>query len=218
MNAMLRSPARRSIVVVAALLVAASPGGAAQTDRIVVGMVLEPPHLDPTQSPAAPIKEILYANVMEGLTRIDQSGAILPDRADSWTVAPAGLAYAFRLRPGVNFHDGAPFSSSDVKFTFERGAAPESVNNLKKSLFSTIAAIETPDPRTVILRLAKPDYLLLYRVGLSEAVIFSASSAANAKANPVGTGPFKFVRWKKGVRLELTRVADYRAPRPIGIR
>jgi peptide/nickel transport system substrate-binding protein len=218
MNAMLRSPARRSIVVLAALLLAALPAAAAQRDRIVVGMVLEPPHLDPTQSPAAPIKEILYANVMEGLTRIDQSGAILPDLAESWTVAPDGLAYAFRLRPGVNFHDGAPFSSSDVKFTFERGAAPESVNNLKKSLFSTIAAIETPDPRTVILRLAKPDYLLLYRVGLSEAVIFSPSSAANAKANPVGTGPFKFVRWNKGDRLELTRVADYRAPDTMGLR
>ena len=107
---MLRSPARRSIVVLAALLLAALPAAAAQRDRIVVGMVLEPPHLDPTQSPAAPIKEILYANVMEGLTRIDQSGAILPDLAESWTVAPDGLAYAFRLRPGVNFHDGAPFS------------------------------------------------------------------------------------------------------------
>jgi peptide/nickel transport system substrate-binding protein len=169
MNAMFRSPARRSIAVLAAVLFAALPAAAAQRDRIVVGMVLEPPHLDPTQSPAAPIKEILYANVMEGLTRIDQSGAILPDLAESWTVAPDGLAYAFRLRAGVKFHDGAPFSSADVKFTFERGAAPESVNNLKQSLFATIAAIETPDPQTVILRLAKPDYLLLYRVGLSEA-------------------------------------------------
>src|SRR5713101_3675792 len=190
MTAMLRSIACRSIVVVAALLLAVSPASGAQTDRIVVGMVLEPPHLDPTQSPAAPIKEILYANVMEGLTRIDQSGALLPDLAESWTVAPDGLAYAFRLRSGVKFHDGAPFSSSDVRFTFERGAAPESVNNLKKSLFTSITAIETPDQQTVILRLAKPDYLLLYRVGLSEAVIFSPSSAATAKSNPVGAGPF----------------------------
>jgi len=218
MTAMLRSIACRSIVVLAALLLAASPARAAQTDRIVVGMVLEPPHLDPTQSPAAPIKEILYANVMEGLTRIDQSGALLPDLAESWTVAPDGLAYAFRLRSGVKFHDGAPFSSSDVRFTFERGAAPESVNNLKKSLFTSITAIETPDPQTVILRLAKPDFLLLYRVGLSEAVIFSPSSAANAKSDPIGTGPFRFVRWNKGDRLELTRVADYRAADTTGLR
>ncbi len=199
-------------------LLAASPTVAAQKDRIVVGMVLEPPHLDPTQSPAAPIKEILYANVMEGLTRIDQTGAIVPDLAESWTVAPDGLAYTFKLREGVRFHDGAPFSSSDVKFTFERGGAPESVNNLKKSLFSTISAVETPDPQTVVLRVAKPDYLLLYRVGLSEAVIFSPASAANAKSNPIGTGPFKFVRWNKGDRLELGRFPAYRDPDITGIK
>jgi peptide/nickel transport system substrate-binding protein len=199
-------------------LLAVSPAPAAPRDRIVVGMVLEPPHLDPAQSPAAPIKEILYANVMEGLTRIDQKGAVLPDLAESWTVAPDGLAYTFKLRSSVKFHDGAPFSSADVKFTFERGAAPDSVNNLKKSLFATIDSIGTPDAQTVILRLAKPDYLLLYRVGLSEAVIFSPASAANAKANPIGTGPFKFVRWNKGDRLELMRFADYREPDTTGLK
>jgi peptide/nickel transport system substrate-binding protein len=199
-------------------LIAALPAAAAPRDRIVVGMVLEPPHLDPTQSPAAPIKEILYANVMEGLTRIDRKGAILPDLAESWTVAPDGLAYTFKLRSGVKFHDGAKFSSADVKFTIERGAALDSVNNLKKALFSTIVAVETPDPETVTLRLAKPDYLLLYRVGLSEAVIFSPASAANAKADPVGTGPFRFVRWVKGDRLELTRFADYREADATGLK
>jgi peptide/nickel transport system substrate-binding protein len=128
------------------------------------------------------------------------------------------LAYTFKLRSSVKFHDGAPFSSADVKFTFERGAAPDSVNNLKKSLFATIDSIGTPDAQTVILRLAKPDYLLLYRVGLSEAVIFSPASAANAKANPIGTGPFKFVRWNKGDRLELMRFADYREPDTTGLK
>jgi len=206
------------LVMLLLVPLAALPATAAPRDRIVVGMVLEPPHLDPTQSPAAPIKEILYANVMEGLTRIDQKGATAPDLAESWTVAPDGLAYTFKLRSGVKFHDGAPFSAADVKFTMERGAAPDSVNNIKKSLFSTISSVETPDPQTVILRLAKPDYLLLYRLGLSEAVVFSPSSAANAKANPVGTGPFKFVRWTKGDRIELTRVADYREPDTTGLK
>src|ERR1700745_715966 len=114
-------PMPRLLILLAALALAAAPAlpaAAAQKDRIVVGMVLEPPHLDPTQSPAAPIKEILYANVMEGLTRIDQSGAILPDLAKSWSVALDGLAYTFKLHSGVRFHDGAPFSSADVKFTF----------------------------------------------------------------------------------------------------
>jgi len=142
---------------------------------------------------------------MEGLTRIDQKGATAPDLAESWTVAPDGLAYTFKLRSGVKFHDGAPFSAADVKFTMERGAAPDSVKQHQE-----VAVFD--DVRRSRRRIRRPSsstspagYLLLYRLGLSEAVIFSPASAANAKANPVGTGPFKFVRWTKGDRIELTR-------------
>ncbi len=205
------------LAVFAVALAPALSAAAAQKDRIVLGMVLEPPHLDPTQSPAAAIKEILYANVMEGLTRLDEKGAIQPLLATGWTVAPDGLAYTFTLKPGVTFQDGTPFTAEDVKFNLERGAAPGSVNVLKRALFSNITAIETQDPLTVTVHLAKLDYLLPWQLAQGEAVLFSAKTAGDAKTNPIGTGPFKFVRWSKGDRLELARVKEYREPDTTGI-
>jgi peptide/nickel transport system substrate-binding protein len=205
------------LAALAFAMILALPAVAAQKDRIVLGMVLEPPHLDPTQSPAAPIKETLYANVLEGLTRIDEESAVRPQLAASWSASADGLAYTFHLKPGVVFHDGAPFSSADVKFTIEKGAAPESVNALKKPLFSTITSVDTPDPQTVILHIGQPDYLLPYHLGLGEAVMFSPKSYPETKTNPIGTGPFKFVRWAKGDRIELERFKGYREPDATGI-
>ena len=211
---------RRSLASLAAALLILLPclsAQAAQKDRIVVGMVLEPPHLDPTESPAAAIKEILYANVLEGLTRIDEKGVVQPQLAASWTVSPDGRAYEFKLKPDVKFHDGSDFTSADVRAMLERGAAPGSVNALKQLLFARIAAIDTPDPLTVTLHLAKPDYLLLWSLGLGEAVVIAPKTVATTKTDPIGTGPFKFVRWAKGDRIEIARFKDYREPDTTGL-
>ncbi|MBV9521869.1 MAG: ABC transporter substrate-binding protein [Alphaproteobacteria bacterium] len=195
----------------------ALPAAAAPKDRVVLGMVLEPPHLDPTQSPAAAIKEILYANVMEGLTRIDENGAVQPLLATEWSTAPDGLSYTFKLRPGVNFQDGTPFTAESVKFNLERNAAPSSVNVLKRALYSNIAAVETPDPTTVTIRLAALDYLLPWQLAQGEAVLFSPKTAAEAKSDPIGTGPFAFVSWSKGSSIDLARFKGYREPDRTGI-
>jgi peptide/nickel transport system substrate-binding protein len=210
----------RVFASLAALLLALAPAlpAAAAKDRITLGMVLEPPHLDPTQSPAAAIKEILYANVMEGLTRIDQTGAVVPLLATSWTAAPDGLSYSFKLKEGVAFHDGTPFTSADVKWNLERNAAPQSANVLKRALYANIGAIETPDAQTVIVHLGTVDYLLPYRLAMGEAVLFSPKTAGEARTNPIGTGPFKFARWAKGDRLELQRVEPWREPNTTGLK
>src|SRR6185437_5934228 len=189
----------------------------AQKDRIVLGMTLEPPHLDSRQSPAAAIKEILYVNVMEGLTRVDEHGKVEPLLAKSWTVSPDGLAYTFTLQPGVTFQDGMPFTSADVKFNMEQGAAPKSVNVLKRALFSNITSVETPDPLTAVLHLKTLDYLLPWQLAQGEAVLFSPKSSAEAKTHPVGTGPFEFVSWTKGDRVELKRYKGFRAPDTTGL-
>ena len=85
--------------------------------HLTMGMVLEPPHLDPTAGAAAAIDEIVYANVFEGLTRINQNAEVLPALAKSWTISEKGLKYTFKLRIGVKFHDGSIFDSSDVIFS-----------------------------------------------------------------------------------------------------
>jgi peptide/nickel transport system substrate-binding protein len=142
---------------------------------------------------------------------------VQPQLAASWTVSPDGLTYEFKLKPGVKFHDGSDFSSADVKASLERGAASDSVNPLKQALYQKISAIETPDPLTMTLHLAKPDYLLLWTLGQGEAVIIAPNSVATAKTDPIGTGPFKFSRWNKGDRIELQRFKDYREPDTTGL-
>ena len=196
-------------LLVAALLVAQGAAAQAPRDTLVLGMQLEPPHLDPTAGAAGAIREVTYANLYEGLTRIDRAGSVQPGLAESWAVSPDGLTYRFRLRAGVAFHDGTPFDSSIVKFTLERALAPDSTN-AQKQLFAPIAAVAAPEPLTAIVTLKQPTANFLYNMGWGDAVMLAPGAVANNKTNPVGTGPFKFERWVRGDRVELVKNPRYR--------
>jgi len=194
---------RLAVALVAALVLAAP--AQAQKDGVTIGMTLEPPHLDPTGgSPAQAIREVTYLNIYEGLVRLDRGGQIRPLLAESWSAFADGLAYNFRLRDGVKFHDGTPFDSSVVKFTLERAMAADSTNS-QKWIFAPIAGVETPDARTVIVRLKEPTANFLYGLAWGDAVMFAPGSVAANKTNPVGTGPYKFERWNRGDRVELSK-------------
>ena len=93
---------RKSVLAAAVLALVSSTAYAARTD-LVLGIPLEPPHLDPTAGAAAAIDEVLYANVFEGLTRIGSRGEVLPALAESWTVSDDGKVYTFKLRTGVKY-------------------------------------------------------------------------------------------------------------------
>ncbi len=181
---------------------------AAGKHHLTMGMVLEPPHLDPTAGAAAAIDEVVYANIFEGLTRIDRDGAVRPALAESWTVSDDGLTYSFRLHEGVKFHDGTGFDSADVVFSFERAMAEDSAN-AQKGLFEPIASIAAPDPARVVITLKRPTGHFLFNLGWGDAVIVGPESAGGNKAEPIGTGPFKFKRWVKGDRVELVRNEAY---------
>ncbi|MEO1397578.1 MAG: ABC transporter substrate-binding protein, partial [Pseudomonadota bacterium] len=90
---------------------AVSTAAFAAKATLTMGMVLEPPHLDPTAGAPAAIDEVVYSNVFEGLTRIGPNGAVMPGLAESWTVSDDGKTYTFNLREGVMFHDGSAFES-----------------------------------------------------------------------------------------------------------
>src|SRR3954465_12296043 len=84
------------------------------------------------------------------------------DLADSWTVSPDKKTYTFKLRPNVLFHDGSKLTSADVKASYERIVKPpEGVVSARQVNYSSIAAIETPDPLTVIFRLKWPEAAML---------------------------------------------------------
>ena len=181
---------------------------AAPRDDIRVGMVLEPPNLDPTAGAAAAIDEVVYANVFEGLTRIDRDGLVQPALATAWTVSEDGLTYTFELAQGVTFHDGTPFDAEDVVFSLERAMAEDSTN-AQKGLFEPIASVEAADPSTVVITLKRPTASLPFNLAWGDAVIVAPESAATNTSAPVGTGPFRFVRWVQGDRVELARNDDY---------
>ena len=205
---------RKSLLLLglAALLTAGTaftPAFAAPRTDLNVGLVLEPPNLDPTAGgAAAAIREVTYANIFEGLTRIDQNGGTLPDLAKSWDISPDGLSYTFHLQTGVKFHDGTAFSADDVKFSLDRARDPKSTN-AQKQLFANIASVDVVDPATVKVTLSKPQGDFLYDMGWGDAVIVSPKSAPTNATNPIGTGPFKFVDWVKGDHIDLAKYPDY---------
>ncbi len=200
----------RPFLAAAIVALVAGPAVAAK-DTVVIGVTLEPPHLDPTAGAAAAIDEVVYANVFESLTRIDQSGSVVPGLAESWTVSDDGLTYTFDLRDGVIFHDGTTFDSADVKFTLDRARAEDSTN-AQKQFFAPVADVATPSPGEVVVTLSRPDGLFLFNMGSGDASIVATESADTNKTSPVGTGPFKFDRWVEGDRIELSRNPDYRDP------
>ena len=200
----------RLLAAAIALAVSAGPAAAAK-DSVVIGMTLEPPHLDPTAGAAAAIDEVVYANVFESLTRINERGEILPGLAESWTVSDDGLVYTFTLRQGVTYHDGTTFDSADVKFALDRARSEDSVN-AQKGYFAAIASVEVPSPSQAVVRLSRPDGLFLFNMGSGDATIVAPESADGNKTSPVGTGPFKFDRWVEGDRVELSRNAEFRDP------
>ncbi|MDY0107368.1 MAG: ABC transporter substrate-binding protein, partial [Giesbergeria sp.] len=176
-----------------------------------------PDSLDPTMAPAASVAQVVHYNVLEGLTKIEENGAVSPLLAESWSQDPDGKAYTFRLRKGVYFHDGAPFDAAAVRFSFERAKAPGSTNKGRKALFDNIARIDTPDPRTVILVLTHPDVNLPFRLGESSAVILHPDSAAQAATWPVGTGPYRLEQWVRGRQISLVKADAYRDPKKVRI-
>ncbi len=186
-------------------------------DSLVLGMVLEPPGLDPTTAPAAAIGEIVHYNILEGLTKINVDGSVTPLLAESWSVSPDGKAYTFKLKKGIRFQDGEPFDSGAVKFSFERAKAEGSTNKAKKAVFDNISSISTPDAHTVILVLNNADGTMPFRLGENTAVILSPKSAATTATKPVGTGPYTFDSWQKGQAVTLARWPGYRDPAAIKI-
>jgi peptide/nickel transport system substrate-binding protein len=196
------------LAVLGAVLLAAGPVQGAQ--RMIIGTQLEPPVLDPTANPAAAISEMLYANVYEGLVQFAADGGVQPMLALSWEIAGNGLTYVFHLKNGVRFHDGAAFDAAAAKFSLDRILAPGSINP-QRSRLRAIRAVEVVDPSTLRLVLSRRSGGLLQSLAFGSAVMVSPASANNA-VQPIGTGPFRFLRWRRGDSLTLERNPDYQGP------
>jgi peptide/nickel transport system substrate-binding protein len=204
------------LIIAAGAALFASSALAAPKDSVTIGMILEPPGLDPTTGAAAAIGEITHYNIYEGLTKINEDFSVTPLLADSWTLSPDLKTLTFKLKSGVKFQDGESLSSKDVKFSFERAAAKDSTNK-DKAFFASIDKIDTPDPQTVALTFKQPSFESLFHLGMNTAVIVDEKSAATNATNPIGTGPYKMTNWNKGSSVTLEKWDGYRDASKIAI-
>jgi peptide/nickel transport system substrate-binding protein len=182
-----------------------------------VQMEAEPPSLNPLIEHDAWTNWICLDAVYEPLVREDPtSGKILPALAASFD-APDDKTLHFVLRDDVTWHDGKPFSGADVAATFDRLRDP-GASSVARSDFVDLVKIDT-SPTEVTLRFSKPTPLALQ--SLAHLVILPAHlfpsgdlKAQPASRAPVGTGAYRFVEWKPGASITLTRNERYWGPRP----
>ena len=200
----------RTVLATVVLLAAGISGNAVAAPKtsVTIGMSVEPTGLDPTIAAPVAIGQVTWQNIFEGLTTVSRDGKVQPQLAESWEVSTDGLTYTFKLRSGVTFHDGEVFDSSVAKFAIDRARGENSVNPQKR-YFQTIETVETPDPQTLVLKLGKPTGSLLYWLAWPSSSMVGSKSADANKTTPVGTGPFRFVNWAKGDKVELARNPDY---------
>lgn len=153
--------------------------------------------------------------ILEGLLTFDTNLKPQPVLARSWAIAPDGLTYTFDLQPNVKWHDGQPFGSADVLFSF-RDFYPQ-VDKRMASIFGEyVDSIEARGEQQVVFHLKKPFSPLLSALGsgLRPIVPKHLYAGTDYRANPynnkpVGTGPFVFQEWKRGAYIRLARNPDY---------
>lgn len=172
----------------------------------------EPPTLASYMSTSAPIGQVA-SKIYDGLLEYDFNLKPIPALAESYSIADDGKSISFKLRQGVTFHDGAPFTSADVQFSIEMLKAR---HPLGSTVFRDVESVETPDAHTAILKFTQPaPYVISALSGymspmLPKHLLDGKDPATNEYANkPVGTGPFKFVEWRRGEVIRLDRNPDY---------
>ncbi|MCJ7494064.1 MAG: ABC transporter substrate-binding protein [Deltaproteobacteria bacterium] len=175
---------------------------------LTIALSAEPPGLDPTTSPAATIKRVVHYNMLEGLLKVDRNGKVVPALAKSYNISKDGREYTFNLYQGIKFHDGSPCTAEDVKFSFERLLDPKTAA-VNRKYYTGVESIQVINPLTVKFKVKKFDSNFLFNVARGDAVIVSRQAIGRLKSQPVGTGPFRFVEWKRGDSVVMVRNPDY---------
>ncbi len=218
---------RRDFLKRAGLLSLAVPGAAvgldacanvatsAKASTIRVGWTIEPDTMNPMTSYSTEAVEVLQL-VYDYLIGTSLALKSEPGLATSWAYSADGKTITYRLR-SATWHDGKPFTSADVKFTFEL------IKSKQLSQYAQwvtqLASVDTPDDHTVALHFTQPQ---AFNPGLAVPIlpqhIWAGMSASDiqkfANAHPVGTGPYKFVNWKHGQSIEVARNDGFWGAKP----
>jgi len=157
----------------------------------------------------------MYNNLIR-LNIVDGLKTIVPDLAEKWDMTPDGLNYTFKLRSGVQFHDGAVLTSADVVATYNRMISPPmGIVSLLKDRFSNVSKVEAVDPLTVRFTLSQPSAIFLLVLTDTTQAIY-AKKTLDANNNDLrkvqvapGTGPFMFKSYKEAEAWTLVKNPNY---------
>ncbi len=182
---------------------------APKKDVLVAAQGADPKTLDPqgtTDSPAGRVSSQIFENLVEQ----DEEMNIIPGLAEKWDIVDPST-YVFHLRKGAKFHNGEELKASDVMFTFKRaGESPHA-----KSIMATIdvESCKVIDDYTFEMKLSKPFGPILAHLAHNVMAIVNekavTESGDKVGQSPIGTGPYKFVKWTASDKIELTRFDDY---------
>src|ERR1700674_4085789 len=140
-------------------------------------------------------------------------GTIVPELATSWAWSQDNKDLTFKLRQGIKWHDGQPFTAKDVKCTFDllQGKGQDKFRkNPRKDLFNNISEVTTNGDFELTLHLSRPQPSLLAMLASGYTPIYSCHvPTAQMRQNPIGTGPFKFVEFKQNESITLAKNLDY---------
>ena len=161
----------------------------------------------------------ILLNIYEPLFRRDWRGKITPHLAESYKILDP-LTWEIKLRRGVKFHNGEEFNAETVKFSIER-ATNERIKPKPRvgRYYTTFKSIEIIDPYTIRIKTGAPDPILVNRLTdlfgyMIPPKYIREHGQDILKVKPVGTGPFKFVRWDKDERVVLAANENYWGPKP----
>ncbi|MFQ5866431.1 MAG: peptide-binding protein [bacterium] len=192
------------------------PPQPAYGDTIIEASIGDASYLNPilaSDSASGDINGYVY----NGLVKYDKNLNMVGDLAESWDISEDGLVITFHLRKNVKWHDGEPFTSDDVKFTYEKLVDPNTKTPYASD-YLMIDRFEIVDPYTVKIIYKEPfsPGLESWGMGIIPKHIFEKGDFNSHPANrhPIGTGPYKFVEWKTDERILLEANDDYFEGRP----
>src|SRR5712691_906477 len=171
---------------------------------IAVDTAIAPSYLDPAEAPGTAVPFVFLYALLDAVIKALPGNDMAPSLAESWTESPDGLVYEFKLREGLTFHNGDPFTGEDVQFSFLRYKGASA-----KLLHTRVKAVEVIDPYRVrfVLHAPWPDFLTFYgTLATGAAWVVPKKYLAQAgeegfQRHPVGLGPYRFVRFEPGVEL-----------------
>jgi peptide/nickel transport system substrate-binding protein len=171
-------------------------------------------HEEATYSTVVPMMGV-FNNLVMYDQHVPQNSmqSIVPDLAASWSWSEDGTELSFKLRQGVKWHDGEPFTAADVKCTFDLllGKAKDKLRlNPRKAWYHNVKEITANGDSEAVFHLARPQPALVTLLASGYSPIYPCHvSARDMRSHPIGTGPFKFVEFRPNERIKVARNPDY---------